>query len=236
MIEIAVCDDEPFMAADVAAHLSEYMEKAKLAYQINTFSNGDALLKSDKQFDMLLLDIQMDKPNGMETARLLRERGCRGLLIFITVLKESVFDSFEVQAFDYLVKPLDKLRFHRTLGRALKSLGQQEGKNLVIQRGTACRIVPFSEIVYSEVYGRKIYLHLLNGETVDYYNRLDELEKCLDSRFFRCHRSYLVNLDYVNGHSKGAIMLSDGEKIPVSRLREQELTKELLIHMKERRF
>lgn len=236
MIKFAICDDESYMLEDIAGRLLRYMENRRLPCQISRFSSGKELLESGKGFDVLFLDIQMERPDGMETARLLRRQGYRGLLVFITILKENVFDAFEVQAFDYLVKPLEESRFRRAMERAIRYLEQEAGKSLLVQKGNACQVVPFTQIVYCEVLGRKIYLHRPDGETVDYYGKLEELENRMDSRFFKCHRSYLVNLDYVRGCMEGLVTLSDGSKVPVSRLRERELTQALLVHMKERRW
>lgn len=235
MIKVAICDDEPFMRNNMAARLTEYMQEKNIPLQINCFSSSKELLESSSIFDILFLDIQMDAPDGMEAARILRSRGCRSLLIFITVLKEPVFDSFEVQAFDYLVKPLDDKHFWHTLDRAVGHLKSSAWQNLVIQKGNICQIIPFSQIEYCEVIGRKLYIHRENLDTVDYYDRMENLEKLVDKRFFRCHRSYLVNLDYVRKFYSGRILLSDGNEIPVSRLRGQELMQALLLHMKERR-
>lgn len=235
MIKAAVCDDEPYMQDDIIAKLSEYMKSKEVSYQLDCFSNGSELLKSNKAYDLLFLDIQMTEPNGLETAKLLRERKFCGLLIFITVLKECVFDSFEVEAFDYLLKPLEYDRFERTMDRALKTLEQKMEKRIIVKKGHTCKVLSQDEILYCEVLGRKIYLHTKDGSIIDYYCRLEEFEQQADRRFFRCHRSYLVNLDDVRGIKEGFVILSDGGKIPVSRLREQELTGALLSHMKERR-
>ena len=231
MIEFAICDDEPFARDDLAGRIAEYM--GTRSYRIISFASGEAVLDSGKTFDVLFLDLQMGGLGGMETAKRLREQGYQGILVFITVLKESVFDAFAVEAFDYLVKPLDGRRFRQTMDRAVQSLGHET--NLVLRKGTACRVVPFSQIIYGEVLGRKIYLHKRGGETIDYYEALDDLERRADSRFFRCHRSYLVNLDYVRGCKAGAVLLSEGGEIPVSRLRERALAQALLAHMKQRR-
>lgn len=234
MMKFAICDDEPFMLDDIAARLGKYMEKKSLLYQINCFANGRALLQSNKTFDVLFLDIQMEAPDGLETARLLREQGYHGLLIYITILRERVFDSFAVQAFDYLVKPVEDSRFQNTMERALRFLEQQASKNIIVQKGNNFQIVPFSSIIYCEVLDRKIYLYQQNGEMIDYYDKLADVEKRLDSRFFKCHRSYLVNLDYVYGCRAGRVVLLSGSEIPVSRLREQQLIQALLVRMKER--
>lgn len=236
MIKFAICDDEPLMARELAAHLARYMEERRIAaYSVNSFSDGRALLEGGG-FDVIFLDVRMERPDGMETARLLRRRGDRSLLIFVTVLKECAFDAFQVEACGYLLKPLDSARFRRTMDRALGLLEQRTAKNIVIRRGSGCEVVSLAGIVYCEVLGRKIHIHKSDGTSAVYYDRLEDLEGRVDGRFFKCHRSYLVNLDYVRGCQAGQVLLSQGEVIPVSRLRERDLTQALLRHMKERAF
>lgn len=234
VLEFAICDDEAFMAEELASQLAGYMrERPHMPYHAASFSSGQALLESGKHFDLIFLDIQMDAPNGMETARRLRRQGCQCLLIFVTVLKECVFDSFAVEAFDYLMKPLDSERFRQTMDRALRSLSQRDAQSLLIHRGTSCEKIPLSEILYCEVLGRKVYIHQESGKVTAYYDKLGNLEKRLDSRFFRCHRSYLVNLDHVRGSAEERITLSNGESIPLSRLRGRDFMQALLRRMKE---
>lgn len=234
MIKFAICDDEPQMAQEIADQLASYMNEISSDYSVECFSSGYALLKSSNEFGIIFLDIQMERPDGMETARLLRQRDTRSLLIFVTVLKDCVFDVFPLEAFDYLLKPVENGRFRRTMDRALRWIEQGAAKNLVIQQGSGCQVVLLSDILYCEVLGRKVYLHKKDGIVVDYYDRLEDVEQRVDSRFFKCHRSYLVNLDYVSGCQEGQVLLPQGKRIPVSRLRERELTQALLRHMKER--
>jgi DNA-binding LytR/AlgR family response regulator len=120
------------------------------------------------------------------------------------------------------------------MDRVLRSLERRTARDLLIQRGAGCEVAPLDRIVYCEVLGRKIYLHQNDGTVLDYYDKLEDLERRVDSRFFKCHRSYLVNLDYVRGCQAGRVTLSPVDSIPVSRLRERELTQALLRHMKER--
>ena len=235
MIRFAICDDEPMMAQELAGHLADYMKENRItAYSVSSFPNGRALLDAVERFDVIFLDIQMEQPDGMETAKLLRRRGDHSLLVFVTVLKELVFDAFQVEAYDYLLKPLDSARFHQTMDRVLRSLERSTVENVVIQRGTGCEVVLLSDIVYCEVLGRKVYLHKNDGTVSGYYDKLEDLERRVDGRFFKCHRSFLVNLDYVCGCQNGQVLLSQGERVPASRLRERELTQALLRHMKER--
>ena len=235
MIKFAICDDEPAMARELAGYLARYLEEHEVtAYSVSNFSSGRALLEAADGFDVIFLDIQMEEPDGMETARLLRGQGDHSLLVFVTVLMELVFDAFQVEAYDYLTKPLDAARFARTMDRVLQTLEQRTAASLVIQQGSGCEVVPLSDVVYCEVLGRKVYLHKKDGTVTGYYDRLEQLERRVDGRFFRCHRSYLVNLDHVRGCQAGQVLLSQGERIPVSRLRERDLTGALLLHMKKR--
>ena len=235
MIRVAVCDDEAFMRDELSGLVSRYLEERCLSsYEFTAFENGNSLLESQESFDLIFLDIQMESPDGMETARRLREREQSSLLVFVTVLKEPVFEAFKVRAFDYLVKPLKKEIFERTMDRALREWEQKPGRSLFIQKRNSCQVILLSKIVYCEVLGRKIYIHEKDKTVTEYYERLEELERRVDRRFYRCHRSYLVNLDYVRGCKGGQILLPGGEQIPVSRLRERELTQVLLRRMKER--
>lgn len=237
MIKFAICDDEPFMAKEVSEYISDYMkEKSDLNYHISSFYSGRSLLESPCDFDVIFLDIKMEELNGMNTAKLLRQRKHNGLLIFITILKDYVFDAFEVQAYDYLMKPLSHTKFKKTMSRAMVTLEQRAAKSILLQSGNCCKVIPLSQIVYCEVQGRKIYIHQEDQTVTTHCDKLEHFEQRVDKRFFRCHRSYLVNLDHVRGSHNGQITLSQGSKIPVSRLREHTLTQALLQHMTERNW
>ncbi len=205
MIRIAICDDEKHMSDHIRAFVSDFFRKKNREIQLRTFSSGEELLNYDGQIDILFLDIQMKGMDGLETARKLRAGKFRGFLIFITVLKEMVFQSFEVEPYDYLVKPVDEKQFEKTMERLYASIQNTGEDSLLVQKGYEGRIILKDEIVFCEVIDRKIYLNLVSGEVVDYYERIENLETKLGSHFFRCHRSYLISLE----HLKGYILLND---------------------------
>lgn len=235
MLRIAICDDEPRMAEELAARLAAYLDEKRLPpCRAVRFTGGRALLKSGGRFDIIFLDIRMARPDGMETARLLRQRGFRGALIFVTVLPELVFDAFDVEACGYLTKPPDAERFRRAMDRALRTLARRtEEARVVLRRGSSCDVVPLSQIVYCEVQGRKLYIHQSGGDVLEHSETLEDFARRVDARFFRCHRSYLVNLACVRGVRAGRLLLAPDGAIPVSRLRERALTQALLRFMKE---
>ena len=232
MIHIAICDDEKHMSDHIRAMASEFFRKKNREIQLRTFLSGEELLNYDGQIDILFLDIQMNGVDGLETARKLRAGQFRGFLIFITVLKEMVFQSFEVQAYDYLVKPVDEKQFEKTMERLYVSMQNVGEDSLLVQKGYEGRIIREEEIVFCEIIDRKIYLNLASGEVVDYYERIENLETKLGSHFFRCHRSYLINLKHLKGYKNGTACMDNGKEVPVSRLRSKEFSSVVLQYMK----
>lgn len=232
MIHIVICDDEKQMSYHIRSMVSDFFRKKNREISLRTFLSGEELLNYDGQIDILFLDIQMKDIDGMETARRLREDRFQGFLIFITVLKEMVFRSFEVQAYDYLVKPVEEKQFERTMERLLASMHSAGEDSLLVQKGYEGRIIRKDEIVFCEIIDRKIYLNLVSGEVLDYYERIENLETKLDDRFFRCHRSYLINLKHLKGYKNGTAYMDNGKEVPVSRLRSREFSSVVLQYMK----
>ena len=232
MIRIAICDDEKHMSDHIRSMVLNFFRKKNREISLRMFSGGEELLSYNGQIDILFLDIQMKDMDGMETARKLRAGRFRGVLIFITVLKEMVFQSFEVQAYDYLVKPVDDKQFEKTMERLYASMQNASEDSLLVQKGYEGRIIPKDEIVFCEIIDRKIYLNLASGEVVDYYERIENLETKLDNRFYRCHRSYLINLKHLKGYKNGTACMDNGKDIPVSRLRSKEFSGVVLQYMK----
>lgn len=232
MIHIAVCDDEKEYCEKIAAMASGFFRRNNLEAETVLFSGGEELLQYGGAIDILFLDIQMRDINGMAAARQLRSRGFRGFLIFITVLPEMVFDAFAVEACDYLVKPVEETHLWRTMERLLVTLRNTGQNSLLVQRGYESHIVPLSDIVFCEIIDRKIYLHLTSMEVIDFYEKIENLEARLDGRFFRCHRSFLINLQYLKSFKDGLARMEGGVQIPVSRLRSREFSEAVLRYMK----
>ncbi|MDE6024052.1 MAG: LytTR family DNA-binding domain-containing protein [Lachnospiraceae bacterium] len=239
MINIAVCDDEKCMSEKIEKMAEDFFRMKNTDISIVEYSSGEELLKSNEKIDILFLDIGMHGMDGIETAKRLRAHGYNGFLVFITVLKEMVFQSFEVQPFDYLVKPVQEEHFEKTMERLFVSLQNRlspEKANLLVQKGCESIIISFQDIICCEIIDRKVYLYLASGEVINYYERIENLEKKLDGRFFRCHRSYLINLNHLKSYSNNTAYMANGKEIPVSRLRSKEFSKVILQYMMEWRL
>ena len=222
------------MSDHIKTLVSDFFRKKNREIRLRTFSSGEELLSGGGQIDICFLDIQMKGMDGMETARRLRADKFQGFLIFITVLKEMVFSSFEVQAYDYLLKPVEEKQFEKTMERLYASMRSVGEDSMLIQKGYEGRIVQKDEIIFCEIIDRKIYLNLASGEVLDYYEQIENLETKLGSHFFRCHRSYLINLRHLKGYKRGVAYMDNGREVPVSRLRSKEFSGVILQYMKNR--
>lgn len=211
MLQIAVCDDEKSMAEYLKQLIVSRLEGEKDC-SVTVFSSGTELLEKGKDFDIFFLDIDLRDMSGIDMARCLRKEK-EAVIVFVTALKEYVFDAFDLQAFQYLFKPVDENQFFRVLDKALLECRmKKQSEPLVIRVNGVYQNIPKEKILYAENEARKIVLHL-KDEQISFYAKMSELEGMLGDNFFRCHRGYLVNLNAVKGYDTGNIQLKNGEVI-----------------------
>lgn len=211
MIEIAVCDDE----AVIREQLEQFVKQNVSDCRIAIYAAGEEMLAEDRSFDLVFLDIQMQGLNGMDTARALRTRNEDMILIFVTGLKEYVFEAFDVSAYHYLLKPLEEKKLGEVLECALREVKKrktQEKKQLLIQTRNRSVNLDQSAILYLESRGKKVEIHI-PGETIEVYASISRLEEQLGSSFYRCHRGYLVNMAYIAEYRTDRIRLSSGDEV-----------------------
>lgn len=211
MLQIAVCDGDEIMGEKLKRLIEQRLQREE-EYRVLVFSSGRQLLESGIHFDIFFLDIDLRDINGIDMARQLRQES-EAVIVFVTALKEYIFDAFDVQAFQYLLKPINEQKFFQVLDKAVAECGTiKQSEPLVIRVKGVYRNVPKDNILYAENDARKIILHL-KGEQIAYYSKMSELEGLLGKRFFRCHRGYLVNLDAVKSYDTGSIQIKNGETI-----------------------
>ena len=209
-MQIAICDDEKEIREMLGEKVRKLYPKAELSF----YPSGQELLLSQKQTDILLLDIHMSGKNGMETAREFRRDHKNTILIFVTALEEYVFQAFDVGAFHYLVKPFDDEKFREVFRNAVKQFENtdKEKPNLLINTGGKHITVNLEDLVYAEVFDRKIILHTTYGD-IEYYGKMKELEEKAGEDFYRSHRAYLVNFHYIRKYDAATIDLVKGQAL-----------------------
>ena len=233
MLSIAVCDDEIIECCNIAKKIKEILENMKTPCMIHQFNSGQQLLQTSGNFDIIFLDIIMRHPDGMKTAQILRQKSPDAILIFVSSSREYVFDAYDVEAFHYLVKPIDDRKMRNVLQKAVLKTERHSQEFIIVSKERQKRKLLLDNICYFEIEGRKINVHGTGG-VFTYYEQIGVLESRLRGMgFFRCHKSYLINLKHVDTYSRQEVVLDNGKKIVIAKRRYEEFTKELLDYMKK---
>lgn len=224
MINIGICDDEASMRKALRLVLETKLQLMGEDYRIFEYDSGEALAADGGSSwpDILFLDIEMKQLSGMDTARLLRKRDAQTILIFVTAYPDFVFQGYEVHAFHYILKPYDERKIKNVLEQALKELGKSREQFFALEQKSGTLKLPMKKILAFSSDRRKVAVLLDNGERLDFYGKLDEVEKKLPDYFIRCHNRHLVNLNHVEGLEKDCCICGTMQ-FPVSRACRQSL-------------
>ena len=213
-MRIAICDDLNTERKKVIEALNLIMGN----FSVNEFDDGYELIKSHMHmpFDLIILDILMPKISGMDTARLLREKGVNTPVVFISSSEEFGVMSYSVLAFDYILKPIDVERLRECMKRLL---AQKKKKHYisVTYSGTETKIL-LSNIQCMESNLRKVIITLSENREIEIVGKLADFEEYLIKHgFCRCHKSYIVNIEHIDSIENDTFFLTGGRTVKISR-------------------
>ena len=232
MLSIAVCDDETIECCNLAMQITRIMEKMKIPCIVRSFGSGRELIRAQEDFDIIFLDIIMDDLDGLEAARLIREKAYDRFLVFVSASREYVFDAYEAEPFWYLLKPVQDQKLQRILQKIVLKMERHSQEFILVSKDRKKKKLFLEDIYYFEIKGRVMDIHHTEG-VFTYYEKMETLERELQEKdFFRCHKSYLVNLRYVDGYNSQDITLDNGEKLVIARRRYEGFCKEMLRYMR----
>ena len=231
-MDIAVVDDEKA----IREHICGLVEEQQPESRIEAYATGEELLASGKRFDIVFLDIQMEGMNGIEAARSLREKNANlgvedTVLVFITGIKDYVFDAFDLYAFQYLLKPIDERKFAEVLERAVREAAKKKERRVLFIKSRNLTLDQ-SEILYIESRAKKVEIHTTGAaQAIEIYAAMDELEGQLGENFYRCHRAYIVNMDCITEYDSESITLTGGDRVYLTKKKYGEFVKAYMWHL-----
>lgn len=231
-MRIAICDDEKFFRSSLKELLDKYAVKFGFDFAYSEFSSGDQLLASDIEFDLIFMDYQMNSINGIDTVEKLRERNDKTTVIFISSYRDAVFDSLRVQTHRFLVKPLDPEELREALDSFISKYNSEAFVLVCDEENDIMKRIPECDIIYAEADNSYCRIITPNGCYL-YKNNLSDFEKTLASDFFyRAHRSYLVNMNYIENYSRSEIVFENGERALLTKTKHLDFQKKYMAFLK----
>lgn len=226
---ISVVDDNPTDTEYVSALVTRWADTAGHEAHISTFPSAEAFLfqyEEEKDFDILLLDIEMGEMNGVDLAKKIRLENDAVQIIFITGYPDFIAQGYEVAALHYLMKPISEEKLNEVLQRAADNLQKTE-KRLCVTYDRRTAFVPFSQILYVEAQKQYVLIHTFD-ETYRMKQSFGKVLEELDELFYKCQRSFAVNLSHITRIKSSSVLLKNGEEIPISRGMAEKIGKEMI--------
>lgn len=220
MINIAICDDIIEELDIISSYVSKNIKDLDIPFKISSFSEGQDLLEhinsSKQNFDIIFLDIYMKFSNGIDIAKRIRDFDKECKIIFITSSKEHAVDSYDVSALHYILKPINEEKLSSAIKIAIESLNKENKQVVIINKKGNYRIL-YKDILYAESKARVVNIYLKSSEVISFYSKLEDFFQSLkDERFLRCHKSFIVNMDYILKIENNCAFMCNNVIIPIT--------------------
>lgn len=217
MIRVAIVEDDSAERERLRACLRWLEESEGLQFHVTEFSTGTAFIGSfEGGYDLVFMDIEMPGMNGMETAKALRKTDASVLLIFVTNMAQYAIDGYEVDALDFILKPVNKYSFAIKMKRALSRIPEQSEEFIPVKVEGELRKLSISSIRYLDMDGHYVVYHTAEGDLAEYGTLKEAYGKLNRPSFAFVNRSCLVNLYHVSAVSKNSVTVGD-RQLDISR-------------------
>lgn len=224
MLKVAIVDDDINHLEVLKSHIVRYQEENNLEIEITTFSSGLHLIVDyEPIYNIIFLDIGLPHMNGIEVAKSVRTIDPYSIIIFITNMEQYAIKGYEVNAYDYMIKPIDYFLFSIRLRDVIRKIANIESRYITITTKDESRNIKANEILYFDVSDHLITVHT-NKNEYQMLGSLKEMEEELkDCYFIRCNKSFLINLQYVKRVKADRLILQGDRIVKISRNKHKEV-------------
>ena len=223
LLYIGICDSHSD-CEKLSDMIRDFSDRTGILCSVKTFQSGEDLLDymdTPCPFHIIFMEVMLKTRNGIDTALELRRKQYQNHIVFVSKNPEYALDSYMVKAYNYLLKPLKNAELTQILTSIWEDLQTKDTAILPINTKSGIYMIRHRDILYMESHNHNLLLHCRNSETLSFSGKLDNL--CLDFSsallcgFLRCHKSYLVNCDYIRKIGTSCFHLTDGTQVPISR-------------------
>lgn len=228
-MNIAIVEDEEIPACTLKEYLDLYSKEAGVSFTVERFKSSEELLNNYRSiYSIVFLDIELPGINGMECARQLRKLDETITIIFVTNMSQYAQKGYEVDALDFVVKPVRYPAFRLKMKKAINIISQRTNNDITIKRDNGLYRTSIDKILYVEVFGHLLKYKLID-DTIETRGTLSGIEQTLqDSGFLRCNKCYLVNPKYIKGIHNYDIEMTNGEVLKISFHKKKEFMNALM--------
>ena len=228
MIRIAIVEDEPTERDRIKVYLEEIAQEDQSQFDIEQYSSGMAFVMSGmKDYDLVLMDIDMPNLNGIETAKALRKVDQSATLIFVTNMAQYAISGYEVNAVDFILKPVNRYSFAIKIKRAISRTAKKNDNAIQIKMDGSIFLVHMYQIMYLEVDGHYVIFHTTQGDYKEYTTLKLAQKRINSSHFVQCNQSFLINMKYIESVSRESVTVG-GTVIYISRKMKTEFMNAVL--------
>lgn len=233
MITIAIVEDEAVHSDRLQIYLKQFFKNQKESYSVAVYKDGSSFLENHLPiYDLIFMDVEMPQLDGLKTSEILRLIGDESLIIFVTRFIKYALSSYDVKAFDFMVKPIDYDLFAKKVGKAVTEI-ETKRKKITVKNNDLVRIFSLSELYYVESLDHCVIYHTTKGNITEWI-ALKEAEKKINSDLFAyVNRSFLVNLSYIS-EIRGTDALCHDTLISIGVKKRKEFLKKLAFFWGER--
>lgn len=218
IMRAAICDDEKSMQSVLEKMLNEYGKIRNIDISVDKYDNGHDLIRvlNEKDYEIVFMDYQMDDINGMETSRLIRNKNNDCIIIFVSAFPEVAVDSYEVNTFRFIVKPINKEKLFKAIDDYLKSIDYDN--LLILKTHDGTWKIKMSDIIYAEAKGKHTIIRTTQ-KTFEIHIHLKKIENQLPAeKFCRCQRAYVAGFSHIQNHTSLEIFFDNGERAQIGKV------------------
>ena len=236
-MQVAICDDEPIILNKTMFMFNDIIDEYDYDVQAHSFNSGRKLLKTIEKdhnlYEIYILDIDMYDINGIEVAKRIRNIDKNAIIIFLTSHQEWMPEAFDVQAFHYILKPIERKKIEALF---MKCLCYLEDRKILyyFKQGNKLFSIPYKDIYYFESEKRRIKI-VTTISNYYYYDTISNLQKNIGEELFtRTHTSYFINMDYIRKFDGKCVQLENGLEVPVSKKYAEVFNNNFMKYLKKR--